>query len=693
MAAINKRQQVRNERTLQDLIKSVPGNDRCADCAARNPGWASWSLGIFLCVRCASIHRKLGVHVSKIKSLSMDSWTSEQVELMKKTGNTNSNRVFNPRNVKPSIPIDIDEVDGVMERYIRQKYESKTLSSESQPTSRQHTGSTGSSEDHAAPLPPKPSKRFTFGLRSTSSSFPLGRSERSPPDSPANGKISFGSAYKRPSAPDKKNKPSKIFGTDIGGSRQDNYELKLIALREMGFPDDKRNLTILKGESGNVDRAVATLIRLGEGSRMSSGRSSPAPETPPKDEFTPVSAGATRSLNPFDKLDLQDKALPPPPIEEHNQRPHTGLASPTAYNPFVQSTPSLEQNFQGLTVSHPSHLFPNATGGYNNTQSPVTTNPFLQTYTPPPTQQPSTMMGQFNAPAPFAPQQPQYFAQPQQYQQAPQQFQQPPQPSTSPNPFLSASPSNQFPSSNPFESQQNQYSATNNAYYPDMNNQQHMYQTQLQNQMIQHNNSFPQPMQQTLYQQQSASSPFGQQSLQMGQTNPFLMNAPQVHAQFTTSSMVSSPVTQSPAQQQGNPFDGQYQQYQNHAQTIPAPNRFDKASILALYNMPNSNSNQNNLAAPPNEQQQPGGARRSVTMPLPNTAQPAMSPAPTNPFAASLNQSTTAQSNVVANAAMAKPGVQSTFAHMSHESVDFSTMMNGRHSPDAFAALSSRLMR
>lgn len=34
----NKRQQVRNERTLQDLIKTVPGNDRCADCAARNPG-------------------------------------------------------------------------------------------------------------------------------------------------------------------------------------------------------------------------------------------------------------------------------------------------------------------------------------------------------------------------------------------------------------------------------------------------------------------------------------------------------------------------------------------------------------------------------------------------------------------------------------------------------------------------------
>lgn len=41
----------------------------------------SWQLGIFLCMRCATIHRKLGTHVSKVKSLSMDSWTNEQVDV------------------------------------------------------------------------------------------------------------------------------------------------------------------------------------------------------------------------------------------------------------------------------------------------------------------------------------------------------------------------------------------------------------------------------------------------------------------------------------------------------------------------------------------------------------------------------------------------------------------------------------
>ena len=38
-------------------------------------------LGVFLCMRCASIHRKLGTHISKVKSLSMDGWSNEQVEV------------------------------------------------------------------------------------------------------------------------------------------------------------------------------------------------------------------------------------------------------------------------------------------------------------------------------------------------------------------------------------------------------------------------------------------------------------------------------------------------------------------------------------------------------------------------------------------------------------------------------------
>lgn len=43
------------------------------------PRWASWNLGVFLCIRCAGIHRNLGVHISKVKSVNLDTWTPEQV--------------------------------------------------------------------------------------------------------------------------------------------------------------------------------------------------------------------------------------------------------------------------------------------------------------------------------------------------------------------------------------------------------------------------------------------------------------------------------------------------------------------------------------------------------------------------------------------------------------------------------------
>lgn len=85
MASLSKREQARNESALQDLLRQ-PGNSTCADCGARNPSWASWNLGVFLCMRCASIHRKLGTHISKVKSLSMDKWTTEQVEVSETTG-------------------------------------------------------------------------------------------------------------------------------------------------------------------------------------------------------------------------------------------------------------------------------------------------------------------------------------------------------------------------------------------------------------------------------------------------------------------------------------------------------------------------------------------------------------------------------------------------------------------------------
>ncbi|EJD52039.1 ArfGap-domain-containing protein [Auricularia subglabra TFB-10046 SS5] len=115
------------ERTRKQLLEiaAMPGNDSCADCKARAPRWASHNLGIFICVRCATVHRKIGTHVTKVKSLTLDSWSKDQVEVMRQNGNLKSNTFFNPNESRNPPPTNLEESerDGELEKYIRSKYE------------------------------------------------------------------------------------------------------------------------------------------------------------------------------------------------------------------------------------------------------------------------------------------------------------------------------------------------------------------------------------------------------------------------------------------------------------------------------------------------------------------------------------------------------------------------------------------
>ncbi|KAG5261010.1 hypothetical protein AALO_G00298980 [Alosa alosa] len=78
-------------------VQAIPGNGHCCDCGEPGPDWASINLGITLCIVCSGIHRSLGVHFSKVRSLTLDSWEPELIRLMCELGNSAINRIYEAR--------------------------------------------------------------------------------------------------------------------------------------------------------------------------------------------------------------------------------------------------------------------------------------------------------------------------------------------------------------------------------------------------------------------------------------------------------------------------------------------------------------------------------------------------------------------------------------------------------------------
>ena len=618
---------------------------------------------------------------------------------MKRIGNAESNKTYNPKGAKAHIPIDVDEVDGAMERYIRQKYEQRVFMGASQPGTRHNTGST-SSEDRPPPLPPKPTGRFGFGLRKTSTS-------KSPPVSPG---LGFESTQ---TSPPRVNKPSRVFGSNIHTSG-DGLDSKLATLRDMGFPDEKRNSTVLKGLNGNLDRTVEALIRLGEQNSGRSGRTTPTP--PAKNgvnglsfDNSPQNASAAASTNPFDALDAAPLAQHQQPQNQQygyggqqqaqqansynpflsqgqqgqiqqqqgaqqqqnyaqsgqyqQQQPQQQQSYGQSYNPFgqqpqqQQSQQSLEQQFQGMGLSQQQPqqyqqpqptaqpLFPNRTGGLAQPTPPFAqTNPVQQSFTPPPMPQIPEQYSSFYAPQP--------------------QYQSMSQPTSPGNPFLKSSKSQIFtPSanSNPFGSSLSQQ---------------------------------PQPLQQQQTSQQQAFNPWTTQQQTQNPTtqapNPF------------NSMGQNYQQTQTPTAQAPNPWQYQQQpaQQPSYAQNNPP---FDKYAAFSQYNQQQSAPQQfapQRSATMPNLllTQTGAGAQAPPIQTAPPQAPAA--PANTNTALSFSGHSNPFQSAAPSQAAPQAPQPKPLSAlqtqgsrHVSNESVDFSGLMGGRHSPDAFGSLSSSFRR
>ncbi|XP_022252892.1 arfGAP with SH3 domain, ANK repeat and PH domain-containing protein-like isoform X4 [Limulus polyphemus] len=126
------------QQSIIQQIQRLPGNDRCCDCNTTkefldlDPTWLSTNFGILTCIECSGIHRDLGVHISRIQSLTLDNIGTSQLLLARVMSNAGFNDVLEATQFrKPSPYSSMDErCEFIRSKYVEKKFAIRTCSDE-----------------------------------------------------------------------------------------------------------------------------------------------------------------------------------------------------------------------------------------------------------------------------------------------------------------------------------------------------------------------------------------------------------------------------------------------------------------------------------------------------------------------------------------------------------------------------------
>ncbi|XP_067272488.1 arf-GAP with coiled-coil, ANK repeat and PH domain-containing protein 2 isoform X1 [Pseudorasbora parva] len=156
---------LKGDSALQKVM-AISGNSTCCDCGQPDPSWASINLGITLCIQCSGIHRSLGVHFSKVRSLTLDTWEPELLKLMCELGNGVINQIYEARREelghrKPQPGDPRHEVEAYIKaKYVERRFVQRQTEDEIRlkvlSLSKQDKLLSGCSDAQPGPSPPKP---------------------------------------------------------------------------------------------------------------------------------------------------------------------------------------------------------------------------------------------------------------------------------------------------------------------------------------------------------------------------------------------------------------------------------------------------------------------------------------------------------------------------------------------------------
>ena len=116
-----------HQEKLFKIILSFPENRCCADCGSLNPDWISFNFGVFICYKCSGNHRSFGMHITRVKSATLDTWSLRQVYVIGCLDNNQSNAYweanFPPGFTKPTY----DSTPNELSSFAKRKYIEKAF--------------------------------------------------------------------------------------------------------------------------------------------------------------------------------------------------------------------------------------------------------------------------------------------------------------------------------------------------------------------------------------------------------------------------------------------------------------------------------------------------------------------------------------------------------------------------------------